>query len=190
MSKNKIQIVYRTDYKSAVKIIIVAVSLAVMLLSGYHMLTQNSGSGEKVKAANSSPSAKSIEILKSSIYPGLLIKYDWGHPIKLLIYTDAQGEILTAFNTCAKCFDRGDIDFTLIDSLLHCSGCTTTTDISQFGQSVWGGCRPVSIPVHYRADTEDVLVIPGDLLFFATTVFARWESGDFTPSLSSFNKGL
>ena len=113
--------------------------------------------------------------------------YDYGGEHDVLIWKDESGTIRTAFNTCEECFSKGNARYEYQNGKLVCQSCRNELPIASFGNKSWGGCQPVAVPVDYRTDTEELIVIPSKVMTFADDMFAGWENGDFTVTLESYS---
>lgn len=96
---------------------------------------------------------------------------DYGSSHQILIWKDNEEDMHTAFNTCQECFSRGDANDTYSNGTLTCSVCGNQIDISSLADTSWGGCQPVSIPIEYRDDTEDEMILSEKLLKYSEDMF-------------------
>lgn len=111
---------------------------------------------------------------------------DYGGPQQLLFWRNAQGVVMTAYDTCEECFATGNVRYSLSNNELTCSSCQTKVAVSTLGAHSWGGCQPVAIPIDFRNDTDTEIVIPSDVLDHAEEVFAQWTLGNYESSLSAY----
>ena len=111
---------------------------------------------------------------------------DFGGNEELIVWKNNDGEIRTAFDTCAECYPGGNVHFTLDGTTLTCSFCGTTQAVSMLGSAEWGSCRPLSIIPDYRSDTDTEVVVPADVLSYSAQMFNAWDADDFSISLADY----
>lgn len=113
-------------------------------------------------------------------------QFDFGGSVELLVWREQEGVYHTAFNTCEECYASGQASYRYQNGTLTCGFCGNVMNVSGMGNDAWGGCQPVAIPDQYRQDSDTEIVIPGAVLQYADNMFARWDEGDFSITLETY----
>ena len=111
---------------------------------------------------------------------------NWGGTEELILYTNEEGEVLTAFDSCEECFAEGSVHFTLNSGHTICSVCNTVSEIDEFGAQEWGGCRPITVPASARQDAGSDIIISSECMAFAADMFNHWSQGDLSVTFASY----
>ena len=98
-----------------------------------------------------------------------------GTDMEVFAIRDSEGNIRTAFNTCQSCYTSGNGRYEVEGTDLVCQNCGFHFTADQVGANANGGCSPWAISAGERADTEDTVIIPYELLESSNNIFAHWK---------------
>ncbi len=164
----------------------IALSLALLLLAGFTILSKynNSNAGDK-RASSKNQQGKTVLndngdliITKSDIsakatfYP---VKID-GTKLEVIAVEAPDGTIRTAFNTCQVCYSSGRGYYVQQNDVLICQNCGNRFKTSEV-EITRGGCNPVPIFDEDKTVTDDTIVISKEFLTESKEIFANWKIG-------------
>jgi len=168
--------------------LIIGVSVSVCLVVVIAVLIITSLRNTAVKANYTIDSSGNLHVPLDGLHDNLnYINYKGSE--ELILWTDGDGSVRTALDTCIECFPMGYVHFTLAGSILTCSACGTTQSVTGLGTAGWSGCKPISITPEMREDTDSEIVIPSAALAFAEDMFSHWRNSDFSVTFASYIAG-
>ena len=97
-----------------------------------------------------------------------------GTPMEVIALVAPDGTVRTAFNTCQVCYSSGRGYYKADGDELVCQNCGNRFTGDAVGIA-GGGCNPVPIMEQERSERDGMIVIPGELLAKARTIFENWK---------------
>lgn len=164
----------------------VVLTLALLLLVGFSVLSKSNSSNDSNKNASSSNKqgktvrndngdlviTKSDITTKATFYP---VEVD-GTKLEVIAVEAPDGTIRTAFNTCQICYSSGRGYYVQQNDVLICQNCGNRFQTSEV-EVTRGGCNPVPIFDEDKTVTGDTIVIPNEFLEESKDIFANWKNG-------------
>ena len=129
--------------------LIVAIVLIVVFTTGGGANGKQNANGDLVIPV--SEISKNIKIYT--------VKVD-GVRMQILVAYTSTGQLRTALNTCAVCFDSGRGYYKVSGNVAECQNCHYKYTVDEFDTVQGGGCKPVAISAAQRTLTADTLTIP------------------------------
>ncbi|MBR1455871.1 MAG: DUF2318 domain-containing protein [Oscillospiraceae bacterium] len=145
---------------------------AVVLLAALAVLVIPRGGGQETLAEDRSLTIPAASITETASFYPVVVD---GTEMEVLAIRTASGEIRTAFNTCQSCYTSGHGYYVADGTELVCQNCGFRFTAEEVGLEGRGGCNPWPIPAADRAESEEGVAIPYEVLAEGKTIFSNWS---------------